>query len=368
MKLFLISDIHAGKYNNEPEKWIKILNKYFYEWLIPNLKQYSKKNDKLVILGDIFDNRTSLNLKIVSFVVKLFEDLSKVIEVHSILGNHDMWAMSDPEVNSVCTIRNIPNVKIYEKPEVVNFNGIETLMMPWIQGKNSEKTVLEKYQGLDLLLCHSDLNGCRTQLYPTRPHNREILDINDFKGFKRVYSGHIHIQQTVNNFTFVGCPYHLDRNDVGNQKGIWVYNTKNQEDIFIENDFSPQFIKHKILEESDLKSLTEDMFKKDFIDLEISKNLILNKPTVKLQVEKIASKWQPSDVRWIDDILVEKKVYQVNTSNQTENMTIKDWSENWVDDKKLNDDTDLFTEIEFKNKMKETVDKCFEVLQQSGKL
>ena len=366
MKLFIISDPHCGKYNNETEKWLVLNKAYFYEWLIPTLKKYSKKGDKLCILGDIFDNRTSLNLKIVSFVVKLFEDLAKVIEVHSLLGNHDMFAMSDPEINSTCTIRNIPNVTIYEHAKVITLDNKEILMMPWVHGKNKEKEILEQYKGLDLLMCHSDLNGCRTQLYPTRPHNREILDINDFKGFKRVYSGHIHIQQTINNFTFVGCPYHLDRNDIGNEKGIWVYNTKTGEDIFIENNFSPQFKKIKVNEESDLTSLNEDIFQKDFIDLEISKNLVLNKPKIRLQIEKVANKWKPNDISWIDDIIVEKKEKIIKTNEP--NKSIKDWSLDWVDDKRLNEETDLFTEIEFKNKMKQTIEKCFEVLQSSGKL
>lgn len=367
MKLFMISDLHCGKYNGESEKWIALNKKYFYEWLMPTLKKLAKKGDKLVILGDIFDNRTNLNLKVVSFVVKLFEDLSKIIEVHTLLGNHDMWAMSDPEINSTCTIRNIPSVFVYDEPKVVDFDGIETLMMPWVHGKNKEKEVLEQFKGLDLLLCHSDLNGCRTQLYPTRPHQRQILDIEDFKGYTKVYSGHIHIQQTIKNFTFVGCPYHLDRNDVGNEKGIWVYNTKTQEDILIENDFSPQFKNVKITEEKHLSVLTEEMFQKDFIDLEISKTLILNKPNVKLQIEKVASKWKPTDVKWLDDIVTEKKVHIIKDANAA-NKSIKDWSEDWVDDKKLNQETDLFTEIEFKNKMKETIGKCFDILQQAGKL
>lgn len=365
MKIWMISDTHFGKYNNEIEKWLKIMHDYFYDFFIPMLKANAKAGDKVVHLGDVYDNRNSLNLKVVDFTVKLFEDIAEIIDVHILTGNHDNFNQSNSEINSVCTIRNIKGIYIYEKPTKVEWGGKSILLMPWVHGKNEEKLVLEKYKGCDLLLCHSDLNGCRTQLYPTRPNARHILDIEDFQGFKRVFSGHIHICQTINNFTFVGCPYHLDRNDMDNQKGIWVYNTKNEKEVFIENDKSPIFKKIKILNNENVKELKEDIFIHDFVDLEISKNLILNQPKIRLEIEKITNKYKPNEVRWIDDIIVEKKEKKVYASN--ENKSIKDWSIDWINDKKLSDETDLFTEIEFKAKMKNTLDKCFNILQSSGK-
>jgi len=366
MKIWIISDTHFGKYSNDSEKWLKLMTDYFYNWFIPTVKKHYKKGDVLVHLGDVFDNRTAINVKVIDTVVKIFEDLSKIFgEIHVIIGNHDAWLQSSTEISSACVIRNIPNIYLYDEPKIITMNNKEILMMPWIHGKNDEKATLEKYSGADLLLCHSDLNGCRTQLYPTRPNNRHILDIDDFDGYKRVFSGHIHIQQTINNFTFVGAPYHLDRNDIENEKGMWVYDTKTGKDIFLENDYSPQFKKIKILEDSDLKPLNEATFKDNFVDLEISKTLILNQPTLKLQIERVINKWSPNDVRWIDDIVKEKKVYVIKENSKDK--SIKDWSMEWVENLQLNVETDLFTEIEFKSKMKEEIDGCFNILQQAGK-
>ncbi len=365
MKIYIISDFHFGKYNLDSDKWLNNMKAYFYEFLIPTLKEYKKKDDKLFILGDIFDNRTSINLKSISAVVKLFEDLSKIIECHVLLGNHDMWAMSDPEINSVCTIRNIPNVTIYDQPDVIKIDNLDMLMMPWVHGKNDEKAILEKYTGLDLLFCHSDLNGCRTQLYPTRPFNRNILDINDFKGFGKVYSGHIHIQQEINNFTFVGSPYHLDRNDVDNKKGIWVYDTKKKQDFFIENDFSPEFKKIKIYKESDLLNFSTMLLDKNFIDLEISNNLLINTPHLRLELDKLTNKHKIENIEYIDDVV--KAVTVKKPWNYTKDKTIKEISNTWADNLKLNEETDLFTEIELKNKMKEKIAECFELMELNKK-
>lgn len=360
MKIYILSDFHVGKYSSDSDKWLNNMKSYFYDFLIPILKKYKKSEDKLFILGDIFDNRTSINLKAISTVVKLFEDLSKIIECHVLIGNHDMWAMSDPEFNSVCTIRNISNVFVYESPTAIKIDGLDILMMPWIHGKNSEKTVLEQYSGNDLLFCHSDLNGCRTQLYPTRPISRSILDIDDFNGYGKVYSGHIHIVQEINNFTFVGSPYHLDRNDVDNRKGIWIYDTKKKTDFFLENDFSPEFNKIKIYQESDFKKFADTLQDKNFIDLEISNTLLINTPHLRLELDKLTNKHKIENVEFVDDVVKETKVKSVY--NYTKDKSIKEISHSWCDNTKLNDETDLFTEIELKNKMKEKVEECFNLM------
>lgn len=360
MKLYIISDFHFGKYSLDSDKWLNNMRSYFYDFFMPFVRQHVKKGDKIVMLGDVFDNRTSINMKSITTVVKLFEDMAKIAECHVLLGNHDMWAMSDPEINSVCTIRNIPNVFVYESPKLITLDGLDVLMMPWIHGKNNEKAILEQYAGANLLMCHSDLNGCRTQLYPTRPFNRSILDITDFKGYDKVYSGHIHIVQEINNFTFVGSPYHLDRNDIGNTKGVWVYDTKKKADFFFENDFSPEFKKIKIYQESDMASLNATVMEKDFVDLEISNNLLVNTPHLRLELDKVANKHKIENIEYVDDVVTDVKAPRV--SNYTKDKTIKEISLEWADGRKFNQDTDLFTEIELKQRMKEKIEECFGLL------
>lgn len=355
MKLFMVSDFHFGKHSLDSDKWLKMMLSYFYEFFIPTIKKYAKKDDKLIILGDIFDNRNNINIKVLVAVVKLFEDLGKIIEVHTILGNHDMWAMSDPEINSVCSIRNIPGIKVYQEPEVMNFDGKDVLMFPWVHGKNEEKTILEKHNGCDILICHSDLNGCRTQLNPTRPINRDILDINDFTGYKHVYSGHIHITQQIKHFTFVGSPYHLDRNDISNRKGIWVYDTKKDTDIFLENSFSPEYKKIKIYKESDL-NIDQNILDKDHVDLEISQELLANAPHVRLEIEKLTNKYNINNVDFINDITEEPEITVIK--KDVSNKTIKELSLDWVEELSFTEKSDMFTEIELKDAMKEVIEKC----------
>lgn len=361
MNIWIASDFHYGKHTMDSDKWLNIMDDYFYNFFIPLLKENMKKDDVLVICGDIFDNRNSIGLKIINSVIKLFETLAEIIPIHVLVGNHDMYLMNSTDINSVATIRNIKNVTVYMDPTEIKFDDHTVLMMPWIHGKDAEKEILEKYSGKDLLFCHSDLNGCRTQLYPTRPISRRILDIDDFIGYRKVFSGHIHIVQEINNFTFVGSPYHLDRNDTGNTKGIFVYNTKKQKSIFIENDYSPEYKKVKLLKESDIELLKEELKTNNFIDLEISNNLIANSPHIRLEIDKITNKHKIENIYFINDIIDEERTKNQGRVNIAEHKTIKDLSFEWVDKVMISEKTDLFTDIELKGKMKETIEECFKL-------
>lgn len=363
MNLFIISDPHFGKYTLDSDKWLNLMKNYFYDFFIPIIKKYAKKNDKLLILGDLFDNRNSIDMRAINIVVELFENLSEIIECHVLLGNHDQRMMNDPNINSIATIRNIKNVYVYHEPTEITFDNKTALMFPWVHGKNTEKEILEKYSGKDLLFCHSDLNGCRTQLNPTRPNNRNILDIEDFNGYGKIYSGHIHIVQTIQNFTFVGSPYHLDRNDIDNTKGIYVYNTKKNEDFFIENDYSPEFKKFKITEEKHIKKLKKELENtNNFIDIEISNNLIVNNPQLRLEFDNLTNKHKIERIEYIDDIVKDNDKEEKPNKKDYSNKTIKEISLDWVDELKINDETDMFKEIELRQEMKNTVEKCFSIL------
>lgn len=342
----MLSDLHFGKYNND--EWLFRMEDYFYNFFIPVITKYKKSNDVLVILGDIFDNRNSINLKAINIVIKLFEDLAKIIDIYILIGNHDMYLMNDNSINSVSVIRNIDGITIYDKPTNINFDGLDVLMMPWINGKNNEIDVLDNNTA-DLLFCHSDLNGCRTQLHPTRPHNRNILNIDDFKGYEHIYSGHIHIRQKIKNFTFVGSPYHLDRNDVENRKGIYIFDTKTKTDFLIENNYSPEFKKIKIISESDFKELKTVLDTKDFIDVSISNELLVKKPELRLEFDKLANKYKISNLEFIDDIVKDKK-----NIKPIENIDIKKLSIEWVNNLSIDND--------IKIKMLKTIEKCYTMI------
>ena len=66
MNIWIASDFHYGKHTMDSDRWLNIMDDYFYNFFIPLLKENMKKDNVLVICGDIFDNRNSIGLKIIN--------------------------------------------------------------------------------------------------------------------------------------------------------------------------------------------------------------------------------------------------------------------------------------------------------------
>lgn len=271
-RAWIISDLHFGMRSNSRE-WLDIQERYFYDWFIPMVNKYKIEGDVLFILGDVFDNRQNTQLYTQHIVIKLMEDLKKLFpEIYILVGNHDIFLKSSNEVTSLDCLKYIPDIKIFKEPELMDIQNKSVLMMPWRKDSEAEGETLDKYGGTDYLFCHSEIFGVKLN-NKVRYDKGNNIDL--FKKFRKVYSGHIHYSQKIKNFTFVGNPYEMTRSDSGNKKGIYVIDFVNDREIFLENDFSPKFLKVNItsLYEKTVEEVKE-MFRDNFIDLYVSSSLI----------------------------------------------------------------------------------------------
>lgn len=319
-KIFLIGDTHIGLgYPNSVDKWFKVHQEYFSKFLIPLLKKEVKPGDIIVHLGDLFDNRNIIPINLLNYGMDVVEEISKIAPLHIIIGNHDLWSKSASEINSVRPFRYIPNVKVYNSTEVLEYNGLKILMMPFFEKRLDQIKAIDDNKNCDYLFCHSDLNGCKMHLTSVAHKNADKIDIIDFKSFKKVRSGHIHLIQSNKQFTFVGSIFQMDRNDTGDQKGIFVINTDDDTEEFFPNNISPVFRKFRVANEEDIDKLDELRDTKDYIDLAISNNLLINNRKLRRKLEVMLEKGNFASVEYIDDItkeLVDGE--EVNESNEVE--------------------------------------------------
>lgn len=305
-KIFLIGDTHIGLgYPNSVDKWFKVHKEYFSDFLLPLLRREVSDGDIIVHLGDLFDNRNIIPINLLNYGMDIVEELSKIAPTHIIVGNHDLWSKSASEINTVRPFRYIPNVTIYNSPEVMEYNGLKILMMPFIEKRLDQIKAIEENKNCDYLFCHSDLNGCKMHLTSVAHKNADKIDIEDFKSFSKVRSGHIHLVQTNKHFTFVGSIFQMDRNDTGDQKGIFVIDTKDGTEEFFPNNVSPVFRKFRVINEDDIDNLDELKDTKDYIDLAISNNLLISNRKLRRKLEVMLEKGNFASVEYIDDITKE---------------------------------------------------------------
>ena len=135
--------------------------------------------------------------------------------------------------------------------------------------------------------------------------NADKIDISDFKSFSKVKSGHIHLVQSNDHFTFVGSIFQMDRNDIGDQKGIFVIDTNDGTEQFFPNKVSPVFKKFRVVNEEDIDKLDELKDTKDYVDLSISNNLLISNRKLRRKLEVMLEKGNFASVDYIDDITKE---------------------------------------------------------------
>jgi DNA repair exonuclease SbcCD nuclease subunit len=305
-KILVIGDTHLGLgYPNSVDKWFKVHKEYFEDFLLPLVKRDLGPNDIVVHCGDLFDNRSVIPINILNFAQNLLEQISKICPVHILIGNHDLYTKSSNDVNTVKLYKYIPNVTVYEEPTRIDFYGKSILMLPWVEKKIDQVSILKKFSGCDYLFCHSDLNGARMHLTSVAHKNSDKIDVEEFSGYKNVYSGHIHILQVNKNFTFVGNNFEMDRNDINNQKGVFILDVLTSDEVFIPNNISPKFKKIYIRTQEDIESL-ESVSTKDYIDLFISNSLLINNRKLRRKLETMLESGNFASVDYIDDLVLEK--------------------------------------------------------------
>ena len=77
----------------------------------------------IIQTGDYFDNRKWINLQTMSFQKRIFVDkaASLGVNVHGIIGNHDIPLRYSLQMNSPQQILIEDHVNYYSKPKVLNF-------------------------------------------------------------------------------------------------------------------------------------------------------------------------------------------------------------------------------------------------------
>ena len=165
---------------------------------------------------------------------------------------------SSNDITSLNVLKYIPNVKIYYEPIVEVIDGKTCLFNPWIESAEKEKELLAGVN-VDYVFGHLEIGGSQMS-------NRSGVKIEFAGGVKssdfkdaQVYAGHIHIKQDNKNIHYIGNPYHKDRGDRGNPKGVTILDLSTGKAKFIENEVSPRYMKENIY---DILNLTVGDLKK----------------------------------------------------------------------------------------------------------
>lgn len=276
-RVWFITDTHLGVRNSSNE-WIDIIDSYFHNFFFPLVKENYRPGDVLIHLGDWYDSRQSVNLRVLNLGVQIAEEMSKMFPdgIWILIGNHDIFGKNSNDVNSLKSIKWIPSVTVCEEPVSLELGDKSFFMMPWRKDSQTEEECLDEAPYHDYLCCHSDIRGLKFNRFVNIDHGS---DSNKFRKFGKVYSGHIHYAQESGNIKMLGSPYELTRSDMDNPKGITLLDLETGEEKFFKNDFSPKFKRFQF--EDLLEKNTDEVnseFENNFVDIMIDPRMALKAP------------------------------------------------------------------------------------------
>lgn len=272
-RIYVLGDLHLGVKNASIE-WSEIQSDFLLKTFIKAIDEdgFDPNQDLLIQVGDWHHVRESTNVRIQGVSLKIAKALCDKFPkgVHVILGNHDVYYKDQTDVHSLVGFNEmLDNFKIYENPKAITINDKRILMLPWIDSVERFRDVINKNKTVDYIFCHADIKGASLSKTTKLEHG---IEYKELKGYKRIYSGHIHIRQDQDNVLYVGTPYQMDRGDHGNSKGFYVleFEEDGLTERFIENTDSPRFLKfniHDLLKMS-LNEISKE-FNNNFIDVYI---------------------------------------------------------------------------------------------------
>ena len=230
MKIALLNDTHFGARSDSPA-FIKYFNRFYDEIFFPYLEENNITT--LIHLGDVVDRRKFINFNTAhNFQNKFWKRLWDMkIDTHIILGNHDTYYKNTNSINSmqqlITTFDGINEPFIYEKPKTVEFDGLPILFIPWICPENEEES-LKAISESQAQICmgHLEVKGFEMHKGHFQEHG---LEMDLFKRFEKVYSGHYHRKSDNGTIFYLGTQYEITWSDYQCPKGFHIFDTDTRE-------------------------------------------------------------------------------------------------------------------------------------------
>ena len=210
--------------------------KVYREVFFPYLEEHGI--DTIIQLGDLFDRRKYINFLSLAESRRYFFDecQKRNIQLHALIGNHDIFWRNSLEINSPdLLLRDYDNITLWTKHGTLELDGAVFDMIPWMCSEN-EKEIREFVSKSTSPYCvgHFELVGYYMQRGQVSHEGYEDAFL---KEYDQVYSGHYHSRSASvdGKIAYLGTPYELFWSDYKDQKGFGVFDTQSKAFKFITN-------------------------------------------------------------------------------------------------------------------------------------
>jgi len=234
VKIAILNDTHCGV-RNSSEIFMDYQERFYRDVFFPYLEKHNIK--KILHLGDYYENRTAINFKALNHNRRIFLDVLRNMHIHMdiIPGNHDVYYKNTNKLNALKELLGhyMSEVRIIEDPEVITYDSMKMLLIPWINSENEDriKQVIATCKA-DMCAAHLELSGFEMQagIMAHEGMNRDY-----FSKFEMVLSGHYHTKSQQDNIHYLGCQMEFFWSDCDDKKYFHILDTETRELTAVEN-------------------------------------------------------------------------------------------------------------------------------------
>jgi predicted phosphodiesterase len=242
MKIALVTDTHFCVHRSS-EIFLNSQLSFFKDQFFPDLKK--RGIDTIIHLGDFFDNRVFINVRIQNIIYNMMMNEGKDFKWYILVGNHCSYYKTNIETNSLKQFEHIEHIDIINEIKKINLDGRDILLVPWqIDNNDFQKRVSNKNITCDVCMGHFETRGFL--LNKGKVCDEGIDSEIFFNNFKVVFSGHFHKRtlkkRNESKIQYIGNAYHLTRHDIGEDRGYTIFDTNTLEYEFINNEKSLKFV------------------------------------------------------------------------------------------------------------------------------
>jgi DNA repair exonuclease SbcCD nuclease subunit len=286
MKVAILTDTHYGC-----RKGSKLFHDYFEQFyndvFFPEL---DKEGITTVIhMGDAFDSRKGIEFKSLKWAKRVVFDPLKErgITMHLMVGNHDAYYKNTNDINAVdLLLKEYDNINVYSSATEVKLDKLKTLFIPWINEENQAETLkLIQKTSSKCAMGHLELQGFRVNKQIVMDHG---LESKLFEKFTKVFSGHYHTRSDNGTVYYLGNPYEMFWNDVGDKRGFTFFDTETLEHTPVDNPY--QLFKVIYFDDTDHQTFDTRPYENKIVKVVVKNK---NNPT---QFEKFIDKLYASNV------------------------------------------------------------------------
>lgn len=178
-----------------------------YRWgLFPWINQQIEDRgiESVRILGDLTDAKDNHSAGLTNRIADALRSL-KIDDLALIAGNHD-WLKRGHEFFRF--LNHIPGVRFITSPTEDSSGDRTVMYLPYSKNPAEDWSAFKTWEMIDFVFMHQTVTGA----VASNGQEMEGEAVPEIKGPK-VYSGDIHVPQTIKGVTYIGSPYHVHFGD-----------------------------------------------------------------------------------------------------------------------------------------------------------